>query len=211
MKNRSSVSATSSGGSGGSGSSFFGSQTSDLSYLTGDLELGYNVKPSDNFDLRLFAGLRALNSKSSEDKFGATSSGGTLSSADFKVDSEFLGIGPRAGFDFSTQMGDSILGFSGMAAGSILFGKLDQDAALSFSRTGSSGGSFSIHGGDSSNQTVYNLEAALGADFHITDSSVLTIGYRGEYWDSLRYSQDKNGNGDDMLTHGPFVRFIAKF
>ena len=207
MKNRASVTATSSGGSGGS---FFGSQTTDLSYLTGDLELGYNVKPSDNFDLRLFAGLRALNSKSSEDKFGAASSGGPLlGSVDQKVDSEFLGIGPRAGLDFSTRMGDSILGLSGMAAGSILFGKLDQDVAVDVSSIGL--GSFSIHDGNSSNQTVYNLEAALGADFHITDSSVLTIGYRGEYWDSLRYSQDKNGNGDDMLTHGPFVRFVAKF
>ena len=202
MKNHSSLSF--SGGTGGSG---FATESTDLSYLTGDLELGYKVKSSENFDLRLFAGLRALDSNSSEDKFGTASSGGPSLSANIKLDSEFLGIGPRAGFDFSTRLGDSMMGLSGMAAGSVMFGRLTQDA----SAFGTSGGSsFSFNGGDSSNETVYNLEAALGADFHITDSSVLTIGYRGEYWDSIR-GQDKGGNGDDMLAHGPFVRFISRF
>ena len=70
MKNRGSLSFSDFGSAGsGSGNGIFG-ESSDLNYLTGDLELGYNVQPSENVDLRLFAGLRAMNSHSSDDKFG---------------------------------------------------------------------------------------------------------------------------------------------
>lgn len=210
MKNRGSVSFTSGGGGSGSGFGTLG-ETSDLRFLTGDLELGYNVHPSDNVDLRLFAGLRALSSHSSEDKFGTFSSGGPPLSEEFRMDTEFLGIGPRAGFDFSTRMGDGPFGISGMAAGSILFGRIDQEATI---RASMGGSSFAFTGGDDQSETVYNIEAALGADVHITDNSVLTIGYRAEYWDNMR-GEDKSGSGDefdgDVLSHGPFVRFIANF
>ncbi len=209
LKNHASLSF--SGGS-GSGSVDINGGT-DLSYLTGDLELGYNVRPSDRFDLRLFAGLRALNSNDSQDKFGDISggpfSGGTIA-FDGKVDTEFLGIGPRVGVDFSSRLGEGPLGFSGMLATSVLFGELKQKMSFTASSGGSSiGSSFS----EDKNETVFNLEAAFGADFHIADSSVLTIGYRGEYWDSIRGGgTDKMGSGgDDMLSHGPFVRFIANF
>lgn len=209
MRNRGSLSF--SGGSGsGSGTGTFG-QSSDLSFLTGDLEFGYNTHPGDNVDLRLFVGLRALNSHSSEDKFGAVSTGSGLGSEDVQLDTEFLGIGPRAGFDFSTRMGDGPIGISGMAAGSVLFGRIDQEASVQASFSGSS---FSFRDGEDEGETVFNIEAALGADFHITDSSVLTIGYRAEYWDNMR-GEDKSGSFDefdgDVLSHGPFVRFIANF
>ena len=99
-----------------------------------------------------------------------------------------------------------------MAAGAILFGKLDREAKVSASFSGSS---FSFTDGENKNETVYNIEAALGPTYSITDSSVLTIGYRGEYFDNIR-GEDKSGSGSgdfdgDLLSHRPFVRFIANF
>ena len=103
-----------------------------------------------------------------------------------------------------------------MAAASVLFGKLEQSMSFTSTSGGSSSGSsFS----DSENAAIFNLEAALGADFHVTENSVLTIGYRGEYWDSIR-GEDKGGSlgpfgsvnqEGDLLSHGPFVKFISNF
>lgn len=186
-----------------------GGGAATFSYLTGDLELGYNVRPSDQFDLRVFGGLRVLNSRDTQDKFGDVtigSSGGTLEQ---NVRSEFLGAGPRVGLDFSSTLGDSPIGFSGMLASALLFGELKQKVDVSVTSGGStSGSSFTFH----ENETIFNLEAAFGADFHISENSVLTLGYRGEYWNDIRFS-DKTGEGgtDDTLSHGPFLRFITEF
>lgn len=215
LKNKGGMDLAFSGGSSSGSGSFTGSNATDMSYLVGDLEFGHNIRPSDRFDLRLFAGLRAVNSDHSLDKLGSASSGGSGISFDGRIKTEFLGIGPRAGFDFSSRIGDGGFGISGMAAAAILFGELEQNMSVSFTSGGSSfGSSFS----ESENEAIFNLEAALGADFHVTDNSVLTIGYRGEYWDSLR-GQDKSGSGGpfglsqdgDLLSHGPFVRFISNF
>jgi hypothetical protein len=204
-----------------SGSGFLGSGSgsvaldSDLSYLTGDVELGYNVRPSDRFDLRVFGGLRVLSSKDSEDKFGEVPNGflngGSGISLDGSTDSEFLGIGPRVGVDFSGKLSDdSMLGFSGMLAAAIIIGELKQKEEFIASSGGSSIPLFSDT--DHTTETVFNLEAAFGADFHLTDSAVLTLGYRGEIVD--RFS-DKTGSEEttqtDFLSHGPFVRLIAEF
>lgn len=213
LKNSASLNIASGGGSGGSIS---GSANTNMSYLVGDLELGHNVRPADQFDLRLFAGLRAVNSDHSLDKLGQLALGGSGQSFSGEINTEFLGIGPRAGFDFSSRIGEGMFGISGMAAASILFGKLEQNGSSTRTSGGiSSGSSFS----DSENRSLVNLEAALGADFHVTENSVLTIGYRAEYWESLR-GEDKSGSlgplgslnqEGDLLSHGPFVKFIANF
>ena len=216
LKDRSSLLIISSGGS---GSGLSGSTAADLSYLTGDLELGLNIDPGSAFDLRLFAGLRALNSKDSLDKFGIEASGGYVASGVTSDHREFLGIGPRAGFDFSTRMGDGMLGLSGMAAGSVIFGRLDQEEnVLVAVIDGASGGAITFTDSDTGSETLYNLEAALGLDLHVTERSTLTIGYRGEYWDNIR-GEDKTGADDpddfnydgDLLSHGPFAKFKVNF
>lgn len=206
VKNESSITVSESAGS-GSGSF---EQNSDLSYLTGDLELGYNVRPSDRFDLRVFGGLRVLNSEDSQDKFGELSDGGNGLSFDGSTESEFLGIGPRLGVDFSGKVSDdSILGFSGMLAAAAIFGELKQENEFAASINGSGifGGSFTDH----TNETVFNLEAAFGADFHLTDNAVLTFGYRGELIDRFSDKSGESSSGSDFLSHGPFIRLIAEF
>lgn len=210
VKNHASLSASISGGT-GSGIDIDGDGAATFSYLTGDLELGYNVRPSDQFDLRVFGGLRILNSRDSQDKFGDVSIGGSGGTLDFQTRSEFFGIGPRAGVDFSSRLGDGDFGFSGMLAAALIFG----DLKTKFEFEGTSGGS-SISGFSDTfreNETVFNLEAAFGGDFYLSEKSVLTIGYRGEYFADVRFS-DKFGEGgstNNTLTHGPFLRFTTQF
>lgn len=199
-------------GSGSGSGSFAGDGSADFSYLTGDLELGYNVRPGDDFDLRVFGGLRILSSKDSQDKFGDVDLGGSgVGSIELNTRSEFLGVGPRAGVDFSSRIGDGNFGFSGMLATALIFG--DVKTRIAYSSSGGSGsgssGSETFH----DNETIFNLEAAFGADFHLNENSVLTIGYRGEYWNDVRFS-DKVGESSstpDTLSHGPFLRFTTEF
>jgi hypothetical protein len=214
VKNHSSLSIsgiTSGSGSGSGSGSLDAEGSATFSYLTGDLELGYNVRPSDQFDLRVFGGLRILSSRDAQDKFGdftITSGGGDF---DIKGRSEFLGIGPRVGMDFSSTLGDSGFGFSGMLATALIFG----DLKTKFEFTGTSGGS-SISGfSDTSheNETIFNLEAAFGGDFHLSEKSVLTLGYRAEYFKDVRFSDKigESGETPSTLSHGPFLRFTTEF
>jgi hypothetical protein len=75
---------------------------------------------------------------------------------------------------------------------------------------------------DDENETIFNVEAALGLDLHLSDASKVTIGYRGEYWKDMNGSADKLGGGggmgpsivdgdEDLLAHGPFLRFTSEF
>jgi hypothetical protein len=214
VKNHSSLSVTgipTGSGSGSGSGSLDADANATFSYLTGDLELGYNVRPSDQFDLRVFGGLRILSSRDAQDKFGdftVTSGGGDF---DVEARSEFLGVGPRAGVDFSSRLGDSDFGFSGMLAAALIFGDLKTKIELS----GTSGGS-SISGfSDTShtNETIFNLEASFGGDFHLSEKSVLTIGYRGEYFEDVRFSDKigESGETHNTLSHGPFLRFTTEF
>jgi hypothetical protein len=210
VKNHASLSFSGSG-FGGTGSGITGDfgGNANLNYLTGDLELGYNVRPGDNFDLRVFGGLRVLNSRDSQDKFGDLTIGSAGGFIEQNTRSEFLGAGPRVGVDFSSRLGEGPVGFSGMLATAVIFGELDTEVDTSITSGGAtSGSSFSFH----ENETIFNLEAAFGTDFHLTDNAVLTIGYRGEYWNEFRFSDDKVGGGaDSMLSHGPFLRFTTEF
>ncbi|MEP7173345.1 MAG: Lpg1974 family pore-forming outer membrane protein [Aestuariivirga sp.] len=211
VKNNASLSITGIPGSGSGSGSLLGTGEADFSYLTADLELGYNVRPGDDFDLRVFGGLRFLNSRDSQDKFGEFESGGSGGTIQFGADSEFIGVGPRAGLDFSSRLGEGNFGFSGMIATAVLYGDLKQKFEANGSGLGSSFSGFSetLH----ENELLFNLEAAFGADFHLNENAVLTIGYRGEYWNDVRFSDKIGGSGEtpDTLSHGPFVRFIAKF
>ena len=212
VKNNASLSFITSGSGSGSGSgSFDGTADADFSYLTGDLELGYNVRPGDDFDLRVFGGLRILNSHDSQDKFGEFDVGSSGGAFQFGADSEFIGAGPRVGLDFSSRLGEGNFGFSGMIATALLYGDLKQKTEYVGTGLGSSIPDYSETFHD--DEIIFNLEAAFGADFHIGDNALLTVGYRGEYWNDVRFSDKIGGSGEtpDTLSHGPFVRFIAKF
>jgi hypothetical protein len=215
----------SSGSSAGSGSSFEGDAHSDIDYETADLEIGFRPDSGSSFGLRLFFGLRFLHSEDSLKTNNFFSSGGFFSGGSIDLSTntstEFMGIGPRVGLDFASRMDDGVLGFSGMVAGAAIFGRRDEDSAFNLEVCSGgiiSGGCFSSGGSnsDDENETIMNLEAALGLDLHLSDTSKITVGYRGEYWKDINGSADKFGgdpfNGDeDLFAHGPFVKFLAEF
>jgi hypothetical protein len=196
-----------------------GSLKSDLDFTTLDFEVGYRPDSLAEHDVRLFLGLRGLNSKDSLDKTGlleisgSGGSGGSFSFAD-NADSEFLGIGPRAGASFAHRFDDSSLGLSGMVAGAAIFGRRESDKTGEFSifSSGGSGGSIVFSGTDSDNEKVYNLEGALGLDFYLGESSKLTVGARAQKWWNIRGADlGSGGSDDDHLNVGPFMLLEADF
>jgi hypothetical protein len=208
------------GGSGGSGTALVeGSLKSDLDYTTLDFEVGYRPNGLADHDVRLFLGLRGLSAHDSLDKtgffgFSGGGSGGFLSFEN-KSSSEFLGIGPRAGASFAHRFDDSSLGLSGMVAGAAIFGRREFDKTGDFNiSSGFSGGGLGIILGeaDSENDTVYNLEGALGLDFYLGDSSKLTVGARAQKWWNIRGADLGSGGSDeDQLSVGPFLLLEANF
>ena len=206
--------------SGGSGSiGIQGSLKSDLDYTTLDFEVGYRPDGLADHDVRLFLGLRGLNSKDSLDKTGLleiSGSGGSGGLASFAngLDSEFLGIGPRAGASFAHRFDNSSLGLSGMVAGAAIFGRRENDKTGDFSiSSGFSGGTSVIFAGaDSETDKVYNLEGALGLDLYLGESSKLTVGARAQKWWNIRGADLGSGGSDeDQLSVGPFMMLETNF
>lgn len=167
-----------SGGSGGSGfSSFSFYATEDTAWADGtykfgfaaaDFEVGYTPVLSDTFNVRLFAGVRALVFKSTFEGAaggsgfyvsGYNSSGpGTGFNSSFyssnydyffdgTVKAEFAGIGPRVGAQASTRFEGTNFGLSGSVAGSVLFGKQKVTSSGFFSSYSSWFSSYSNLGG----------------------------------------------------------------
>lgn len=118
--------------------------TYSFGYLAADLEIGYTPVLSDNFNVRLFAGLRALAFRSSfegsageynydtgtyssfSSDFGSYSGGhsGYFSSySEGTIDVTFKGIGPRVGAQVATRFEGTNFGLSGSVASSVLFGQ----------------------------------------------------------------------------------------
>lgn len=139
-------------------------------YLAADLEVGYTPVLSDSFNVRLFAGLRALAFKSSFE--GAAGSSGYHSGRYSSFNSngssyngthsgyyenyfsgiaevKFTGIGPRVGAQVATRFEGTNFGLSGSVATSVLFG----------TKTVSMAGDFSSYSQESS------FDSDFGSDF----------------------------------------------
>jgi len=129
-------------------SSFNGAWSSgkhSFGFMAADLEVGYTPVLSDTFNVRLFAGLRALSYKNSFEGSGGTfnayysgysfssyngsshtgsgwysNSGGSFFSGLAEV--KFAGIGPRVGVQAATRFEGTNFGLSGSVASSVLFG-----------------------------------------------------------------------------------------
>ena len=216
LKNGTEDSLTFSGG--GPTALIQGSLKSDLDYTTLDFEVGYRPDSLADHDLRLFLGLRGLSAKDSIDKtgfFGVSGIGsGAFLSFENDAGSEFLGIGPRAGASFAHRFDDSSLGLSGMVAGAAIFGRRETDKTGDFNISSGSGGGVSIIFGeaDTGNDTVYNLEGALGLDFYLGDSSKLTVGGRAQKWWNIRGADlGSGGTDEDQLSVGPFMMLETNF
>jgi len=118
--------------------------TYKFGFLAADFEVGYTPVLSDQFNVRLFAGLRALAFKSTFDgetyassyyesglnqdgpEDGSTSSYYSSYSVDEfsgTMETEFVGVGPRVGAQVATRFEGTNFGLSASVASSVLFGE----------------------------------------------------------------------------------------
>ncbi len=176
-----------------------GNVATDFDYQTLDVDAGYMPEISDETDLRLFAGFRALHYS---DKVAATEKLGDVDDESTSEQSSgFWGIGPRAGMAVSTRLSDSRFGLSGSAAAGLVFGHLDRsiksndDPAVS----------------ESESAVSYTLDAKVGVDFYISDDAKLTLGYRAEQISGSRHYSNGSTFEAGQLVSGPYVEFLGAF
>lgn len=196
-------------GSGGPGS--YGTFTTDFDFQTADFEVGF--RPSlDAADVRLFGGVRAMHFNDSFDKLGFYSGGPGGSGFEVAYGNEFFGAGPRVGVEGSVPLGDSMFGISGMVAASAIYGVQREHADVSFF----SGGLQSEpvpYFVEENWGTVLDLEAALGLDVHLNDSTTVTVGVRAENISGVGtdVSGGSGGFSDTRFSYGPTVKLTSSF
>ncbi len=201
--------------SSGSASVSFSMDT-DFDYETLDFEAGYRPALTENFDLRLFGGIRGLHYKDNIGVFGAISGSGGPDKVGISGDSttEFFGAGPRLGVEASTRLGDTMFGVSGLLAGGAAFGvaRTTGSATVSYV-SGGSGGTVAVpFEAFEETETVYNLEAALGLDVHLDDAATVTLGYRAEGLFGTGNTSASGGSGSSARwTHGPTIKLTGYF
>ena len=90
-----------------------------------------------------------------------------------------------------------------MVAGAAIWGNRDVDRTFEFDPPESF----------DDNDEVYNLEGNLGIDYHWSETSKFTLGYRAQQWWGLRQEFDDNDIDidEDVLVHGPFLKYVAQF
>lgn len=178
---------------GGSGSLV---NTSDVRYLTADLEIGNTVRRGTT-DVRMFAGVRALDWNSELNKAGAASGGGSGLLYDITEESSFRGIGPRAGVGFYSHEifpGMPNIGLSGHVGAAALFGEredgLSGDFATDKGGSGFSGGSGSTS--DSNDERVVAVDAQVAMSYYFNPNSAISVGVEMQQFWNVDTSSDSD-------------------
>lgn len=211
----------SSGGSGGPSFSIEVSQ--DFSFAALDVELGQTI-PLAAANVRYHYGLRGLSTSTSLDKIGELRGSGSGSggssfsiSAAGRIESTFLGIGPRAGIGFSTTPASAPalgnFGVSGNLGASVLFGNREDTFTSSFSSS-NSGSSFSssFSETESDSKTVFGLDAQIAVDYNLSPTSKLSAGYQlQQFWNVDVVSDEDTDDREPRLIQGVFVGFTTTF
>ncbi len=167
-----------------------GTLDTGLDYQMLDIEAGYTPALSDDFEVRLVAGVRAMRLT---DRLMVDDKNGT----DF-YDNEFLGAGPRVAIEASTRFGGTPFGASASAGGSVLFGRMERriDGEVE----------------DTIDKTIGMLDAKATLDYHVTEQAKLSLGYRAEkLYGAHDFVVDDAAIAGDQLTHGPVLEFLGRF
>jgi hypothetical protein len=162
----------------------------DFGMETIDFDAGYTPSLDGNFKVRLFAGLRGLHYSDTQEQTDYSGGGFPPPSIGESTKNDFFGLGPRIGVEGSTRFGDSNFGISGSLAGAVIFGQ--NSNKVDFTIFGTPDGSFDARAG----KTVYDLAGSLGLDYYLTDTSTLTVGYKGEELWNVR-------GGEASVSGGP--------
>ena len=155
------------------------SANTTLDYTTTDLELGYALELGQQFDLRLFSGLRFVDT---EQDLTVKYDGVDFTNAQALVTQDFSGFGPRIGADARWLLGS---GFSifGRAAGSLVMG----DRQVSYLETDNNGADIvADFRQQNSDEVMPVAEMALGLDWtrSIAERAglSLSVGYEYQNW-----------------------------
>ncbi len=156
-------------------------------------------------DIRAFAGLRAgwysteFSGREEVEKIpGDPDEFEKITSVDF------LGFGPRVGVEARQRLAGQKYGwFAGMTAAA-LRGNYEAEFR------GEENGMVVVDEDESFSGTMYTLDAELGVDYYVNESSKFTVGYRAEQlWNIIPDEFDSDAR--DKLVHGPFVGYTTSF
>ena len=196
--------------SGFSGGTVNGTVTNDLSFAAMDVEIGHH-RAVGSSDLRLFAGLRGMTSSTSSDKVGsAVSGGGSLSvSQELKLESDFVGVGPRVGLGYSTKPAVGSFGFAGQIGAAALFGTRKDRGEITYS---SGGSGISSGFSESKSQNVLSLDAQIGVNYYVSENSKISVGYAAQQlWNVDTFSDSDSIDVGPRLVDGVFLGFTTQF
>lgn len=166
--------------------------------MTGDLEVGYRPPSSDAFELRIFAGARALRSTGNAHWQADDKLGQKLGAFDDRTQA----FGPRIGAEMTLPVAARI-DIVGTGAVSVLMAesrsRYRQGVTVSTERD---------------KRWVVGADAMAGVALDLGDGAKLTLGYRVEHWRNLAAQHTdvdnagarQTGWGAPTLSHGPLMR-----
>ena len=138
-----------------------------------------------------------------------------------KLESEFQGIGPRAGMDISVHAGSGI-SFVGSAGGSLLIGDLDSKFDNDFYGVLASQNSSTHYKNDDAHHVVPELDARVGIDYAFAyspnTSLNVQVGYQAvNYFDVVAVdvtdtiTPNTLNNTSNFGYYGPYLRGVLTF
>jgi hypothetical protein len=171
--------------------------------LTFDFDFGRNWS-AGIFQLRSFAGLRAVYQK---DRFDTTSdkTGGFDNFTEMVTGkSWFFGVGPRAGIEFSTG---NPVGIVGSFSGALMAGT--RQSSVYDIVVGSTPSILK----QNENSWVGNLSGSLGVAWQFSPTGQLVVGYKVDQWYNVResFSFASFDKKQDILIQTPFIKAAFRF
>lgn len=197
-----------------------GTVENDVSSI--DLLFGQMFSIGSRLDMHPFAGLRwsdlSIDNKANYNSFFSGGSG--HAQKDFKITSDFQGIGPRAGVDVTVHAGSGV-SFVGTMAVSVLVGDLDSKYNDYLYGPSVLTPVSTYYKNDDEKHVVPEFDARLGMNYHgiinPTFTYNLQVGYQAvNYYDVVNTDwQDMNtpntiNNSSDFGYYGPYLRVELK-
>lgn len=167
-----------------------------------DFDIGHHFQ-HPGVQGRIFVGARGLYSREAAGKgFQEFDSGDNnkFSDTDFEFESEFFGLGPRAGLEMVFKDPGDTFGISVAGSGAVILGNTREAFSGSIYIEDDGGIIEDVSGSESRNQfeALVNLSAAVGVEMMVNDNSTITVGYQVEMW-TQEFLQERS------LFYGPFV------
>lgn len=173
-----------------------------------DFDIGHHFQ-HPGVQGRVFVGVRGLYSREATDKglaFNDPADNGKFGSFDIQGESEFFGVGPRAGLEMVFKDPGDTFGISVAGSGAVILGNTHESFSGSIFSADNDGVDIDDSGSFSRNQfeALVNLSAAVGVEMMVNDNSTITLGYQAEMW-TQEFFRERS------LFHGPFVRGTIKY